>query len=532
MLASPGHSPRHILPPPSPSAASETASDINGLDLVLPLGSDSGKGLMGPPPPRKRKQAEVVDEDEYVAGIEKIIERDFFPDIPKLQDRLAWLEANRSGDPALIREAQLAILQRRREREKERLGVGGRERTPIPGSAIFASPASFISGMQSPALSARASPAPSHVFSEIALPSEQDPSTLDTSVPLDEFLRRYTSEDNASFSKIVDKVNKQRRVKYNYLQDNRDTTAAIEGSGDRVTDGFGTSGQSLSTLTTWSYRAKNLLMYDSAERPDAPLTEKEQQEKLNGPPKAINLKSTRFHGKMFDSKVKDDDTVAILYTPIPGSTPVAWPFDAERAKKRYDLEELRKTPGERDNGESKSAGKSSNAGYSYVATPSPAPGVEESPFLTWGEIEGTPLRLEMEDTPVGIGGNGEGPHFRIPVPPTRDARAQSLSRDAARHLKEKFRLSHNMTSSPSPLRGSSSPAIGTLSAAAQKFVSKAMAKTSATVDAGLRASYRASTTPGTPRMYRNAVRVREGSLPRRDESLPLRSPSASPLVTG
>lgn len=489
---------------------------------------------MGPPPPRKRKQAEVVDEDAYVAAIEKIVERDFFPDIPKLQDRLSWLEANRSGDPALIREAQVAILQRRRLREKEKLGLAGRERerTPAPGSAVFASPASFLSGMHSPALSSRASPAPSQVFSELALPAEQDVSPLDTSMPLDEFLRRYTSEDNASFSKIIEKVNKQRRLKYNYLQD-KVPTLRLEGGSDRVTDGFGTSGQSPSTLETWSYRAKNWLMYDSAERPDAPLTEKEQQEKLNGPPKAINLKNTRFHEKLFDSKVKEEDTVAILYTPIPGSTPVAWPFDAERARKRYDLEELRKTPGEREqssNGENKSAGKVGNAGYSFVATPSPAPGVDESPFITWGEIEGTPLRLETEDTPVGIGGNGDGPHFRIPAPPTRDARAQSLSRDAARHLKERFKLSHHMTSSPSPSRGSASPAIGTLSVAAQKFVSKAMAKTSASVDAGLRASYRASTTPGTPRMYRNAVRGREGSVPRREDSLALRSPSASPVV--
>ena len=27
-------------------------------------------------------------------------------------------------------------------------------------------------------------------------------------------------------------------------------------------------------------------------------------------------------------------------------------------------------------------------------------GVEESPFMTWGEIEGTPFRLDGSDTPV------------------------------------------------------------------------------------------------------------------------------------
>jgi len=38
-------------------------------------------------------------------------------------------------------------------------------------------------------------------------------------------------------------------------------------------------------------------------------------------------------------------------------------------------------------------------GYGFVATPSPAPGVEDSPFMTWGEIEGTPFQLTNE-TPL------------------------------------------------------------------------------------------------------------------------------------
>lgn len=266
-------------------------------------------------------------------------------------------------------------------------------------------------------------------------------------------------------------------------------------------------------------------MYDSAEREDAPLTQAEKEELVEGPPKAIAMRNTRFHGKMFDSKVREEDTVAILYTPVAGGTPQAWPFaqrDAERARKRYDLEDLRRTPQALDS-QAKGVGHL-GAGYSYVATPSPAPGVDESPFMTWGEIEGTPLRLETEDTPVGIGGNGEGPHFKIPAPPTRDARAHALSRDAARSLREKAKF-HAPRFSPSPARGSggASPIPG-LSAAAQKFVNKAMAKSSSSVDARLRASYGAS--PGTPRLARSAVRSR--SVLGREDSLPLRSPSVQP----
>lgn len=268
-------------------------------------------------------------------------------------------------------------------------------------------------------------------------------------------------------------------------------------------------------------------MYDSAEREDAPLTQTEKEELVEGPPKAIAMRNTRFHGKMFDSKLREEDTVAILYTPVAGGTPQAWPFaqrDAERARKRYDLEDLRRTPQALDS-LPKGDGHP-GAGYSYVATPSPAPGVDESPFMTWGEIEGTPLRLETEDTPIGIGGNGEGPHFKIPAPPTRDARAHALSRDAARSLREKAKF-HSPRFSPSPARGSgggASPIPG-LSAAALKFMNKAMAKSSSSVDARLRASYGASPA-GTPRLARHHAAVRSRSVLRgREDSLPLRSPS-------
>lgn len=39
-------------------------------------------------------------------------------------------------------------------------------------------------------------------------------------------------------------------------------------------------------------------------------------------------------------------------------------------------------------------------GWSFVKTPSPCPGGMESPFMTWGEIEGTPFRLDGGDTPL------------------------------------------------------------------------------------------------------------------------------------
>jgi protein DGCR14 len=187
--------------------------------------------------------------------------------------------------------------------------------------------------------------------------------------------------------------------------------------------------------------------------------------------------------------------------------------------KKYDLDDLKKTPNA--NPFYVESGKKADNGYSFVKTPSPAPGVDESPIMTWGEIEGTPLRLDFDDDTFGAPGSAEGPQFKIPLPPARDVKAHLLSREAARKIKErnnKFALRPPL---PSPSRsGSMSPCVRTLSPAAQKFVRNAMAKSSNTIDETLRASYRG----GTP--VANSPRVR--SRFSRDISAGLRSPSAQP----
>lgn len=38
----------------------------------------------------------VLDEDEWTERIEAIIERDYFPDVPKLQNKLEWLQASQA----------------------------------------------------------------------------------------------------------------------------------------------------------------------------------------------------------------------------------------------------------------------------------------------------------------------------------------------------------------------------------------------------------------------------------------------------
>lgn len=61
-------------------------------------------------------------------------------------------------------------------------------------------------------------------------------------------------------------------------------------------------------------------------------------------------------------------------------------------------------------------------------------GVCESPIMTWGEIEGTPFRLDGLDTPrVQHGASilAGGPSFRIAEPAKRERLAHALADKAA-----------------------------------------------------------------------------------------------------
>lgn len=57
--------------------------------------------LMPPPQPRgarklpPKPQQLVLEEDEWAEQLESIIERDFFPDVAKLQSKLEWLQVHR-----------------------------------------------------------------------------------------------------------------------------------------------------------------------------------------------------------------------------------------------------------------------------------------------------------------------------------------------------------------------------------------------------------------------------------------------------
>lgn len=63
-------------------------------------------------------------------------------------------------------------------------------------------------------------------------------------------------------------------------------------------------------------------------------------------------------------------------------------------------------------------------------------GVDESPLMTWGEIEGTPFRLDAPDIQPSL---EDAPTFRIPEVPIREKIAQGIAEQIASRYHNKRR---------------------------------------------------------------------------------------------
>ena len=77
------------------------------------LVSQPGSSIAAPQPAeirsKRKREPEVLDEDEWTSQIEAIIERDFFPDLPKLQNKLEWLQVLPSSGTACLLSTSLSL---------------------------------------------------------------------------------------------------------------------------------------------------------------------------------------------------------------------------------------------------------------------------------------------------------------------------------------------------------------------------------------------------------------------------------------
>ncbi|KAG5655844.1 hypothetical protein KAF25_000764 [Fusarium avenaceum] len=155
--------------------------------------------LMPPPPAAKKikRPKKVLDEDTYTETLSQIIARDFFPGLLQTETQQEYLDALESKDAAWISSAG---------RRLQHVMTPGRQNTPLPSRS-----ASFAAGDRTP--SAYGGDTPASVISNA--PATQP--RLKTNMSLSKFQETYTSEDNESFNKLVDKQNQKKAEKYAWL---------------------------------------------------------------------------------------------------------------------------------------------------------------------------------------------------------------------------------------------------------------------------------------------------------------------------
>ncbi|KAL4883090.1 nuclear protein DGCR14 [Aspergillus karnatakaensis] len=171
---------------------------------------DSETSLMPPPPPPKRikRPATVLDEDVYTNALSHIIARDYFPGLLESQVKQEYLDALDSKDKEWIisSKKKLTDLMMTPERSRPRLDFEGA--TPKATGALGDTPASW--GGDTPMSTVSATTAATDT-------TKKDPAPDVSKIGLLDFQAKYTSEDNESFNKLLDKQNSTRREKYAWL---------------------------------------------------------------------------------------------------------------------------------------------------------------------------------------------------------------------------------------------------------------------------------------------------------------------------
>ncbi|KIO31874.1 hypothetical protein M407DRAFT_19136 [Tulasnella calospora MUT 4182] len=156
--------------------------------------SSTSRALTVPSKPQvSLSRQNVLEEDEYTEALSNIIARDFFPSLAQLDATNNYLSALESEDPLLIRKSA-RILTELATAPTPTPRYRGDNRTPYVNFPSD-TPLNF---------SARDG-------------TDQPPSKkprYNENLSLDQFQARYTSEDNASFTEILDDENRKRKEKH------------------------------------------------------------------------------------------------------------------------------------------------------------------------------------------------------------------------------------------------------------------------------------------------------------------------------
>ncbi|KAJ6094617.1 hypothetical protein N7467_002130 [Penicillium canescens] len=391
--------------------------------------------LMPPPPPPKRikRPATVLDEDVYTSTLSHIIARDFFPGLLETQSKQEYLDALESKDKAWIASSKKKLADVMR--------------TPTPGSNARRKPDSAGTPQHFP--SSRPDETPhgwggdtpmSVVSTSTAATDAQEQNVPDVSnIGLLAFQAKYTSEDNESFNKVIDKQNIKRREKYPWLwtgnkvpsarqiaHHNQETKRITAQGGNPETALIKQDGPAIKTdldarpakPDSWKTRPDNTLMFlpSSVEDTHETLPQKAELSSRAGPKRTL-YQNTRLL----------DAEAAAAADSIPQSPSLSVIQDAIAGRPRLNESEAMSTAGgetPRVNGYAfVDEDEPEPEPFSYISSSNPGSSDYEADWRLLGQADKTPNPFQLSET-----GKREALHHRMVDRVARNKRAEKAAR--------------------------------------------------------------------------------------------------------
>ncbi|MCJ1318382.1 hypothetical protein MMC15_003710 [Xylographa vitiligo] len=415
--------------------------------------------LMPPPPPPKRikRPAKVIDEDTYTEALSLIIARDFFPGLVEAESQQDYLNALDSQDSEWIESAGRKLT------EVMTPGPDGRRIRGRRGTSMTSMTGLHGHGGETP--KGWGGDTPMSVVSTTSTATTQaEKPDVDTNLSLSAFQQKYTSEDNESFYRLLDKQNLKKSEKYAWMWANNKIPAARQiahrqreerllaaknadllanGTKDTLAIEDLTSDSRKAMADSWPSQPENNLMFGPSSVEDTHQTVQQRAEELSrAAPKAVVYDNTRLPPPTTDS-----DPAA-----IPPSPSLSAVHDALAGHPRLSASEAAFAGGEtpRVNG------------YAFVdSAPSPSPSEMTS---SWGDLAPSSL--------LGTGDASPNP-FKIKEGSRREALHHRMVDKVAKGKRVARREAELKTPVAVP-RFASSPRVGKegLTPAAQKLLGR------------------------------------------------------------